>query len=283
MFYYSYELKKLCNKVSKSLGVYSLYLDIGRYNDGEIYLDLPLSFYNKNVFIFKNIYKPINSSLVEVLFVVNYFKSNFAKSVSLVSPYLGYSRQDKIEGKNCFIPSKFISKLFKNSGLDRLITVDIHSQQVISYYDIPVINIKTNSLISKIIRKYRLLSIFPDYGSYNRFICKNIKNYIVLSKYRNKEKISYKTLKRIKGNRAIIIDDIINTGSTISNLCKHLIFKKLYLYSTHVLFNGSFVKILPKLKPNRIFVTNTIERCYDKPIHKLDISSLLANTIAPLI
>ncbi|MGX7458717.1 ribose-phosphate diphosphokinase [Candidatus Vidania fulgoroideorum] len=283
MFYYSSGLKQLCNKVSKSLGIYSYYLDIKNYSDGEIYLEIPNNFYRKNIFIFKNIYNPINSDLVETLFAINYFKSNFAKNVILVSPYLGYSRQDKLEGSNNFIPSKLISKLFKHSGLDYLVTFDIHSQQVLSYYDFPIINIKTTSLITKLINEYKPISIFPDYGSYNRFICNGIKDYIILSKYRIGDNVSYNMSKTIKGSKALIIDDIIDTGNTLSSLCNYLDFKVLYYYSTHAVFSVPYINVLSKLRLKRMFVTNTIYRDYFKLVTRLDISSLLSGCLESLI
>ncbi|MGX7589691.1 ribose-phosphate diphosphokinase [Candidatus Vidania fulgoroideorum] len=283
MFFYSSGLKKLCTKISKSLGIYSCYLDIRSYSDGEIYLNLTGNFYKKNVFIFKNIYSPVNSDLIEALFTINYFKSNYAKSVILVSPYLGYSRQDKLEECSNFIPSKLISRLFKSSGLDYLITIDIHSQQVASYYDFPIINVKTTSLISNLISKYNLLPIFPDYGSYNRFVFSGIRDYIVLSKSRVGDYVSYKTSKRIKGNRAIIIDDIIDTGGTLSKICSYLDFNTLYSYATHAVFSVPYINFLSKLNLSKTFVTNTIDRRYGGNIIKLDISYLLLNSISSLL
>ncbi|MGX7583036.1 ribose-phosphate diphosphokinase [Candidatus Vidania fulgoroideorum] len=281
LFFYGNNCKKICIEVSKFFKINCNKIFVERFSDGEINVFLKKNiFEKKNIFFFKNIFKPINDNIIEILMSIRNFKKYSSGKIFLVSPYLGYSRSDREEENvfNC-VSAKLLADLLETVGLDGLLTVDLHTKQISSFYKIPVINISTFPIVKKIINKRQIL--FPDFGSVKRFnnlIIHNDYNYSVIYKYRNKNKI--KSFGKKKKKNIILIDDIIDTGKTLLKIFKRKNKQKNNkIYATHAVFSKSAKKIIKKIGFKKIYTTNTIERKKKKYFKLKKISKLIYNEI----
>ena len=136
---------------------------------------------NENILIVQSLSNNVNDSVIELLFVLDIVKNNNPKSINILLTYMGYSRQDRIEDLNGSFSAKIIAKLLSLSYISKIFTVDIHSQQTLGFFDVPIINISTSDFVANIIENNysnkNVVLISPDIG--------NIKNIVKLSNKMN--------------------------------------------------------------------------------------------------
>lgn len=279
LFFCSKNCKHLCKKISNIFKKKYSEIILEKFPDGEINVSFKENVNNKTIFFFKNLFKPINDSIIETLMVIRSFKKHNSGKVFLVSPYLGYSRSDR-ESENSFncVSSKLIADLLETAGLDGLFTVDLHTKQISSFYTIPVININTFPVIKNIVKNRQLL--FPDFGSLKRFtniIDSKKYKYSVLHKYRNKNGI--KIFGNKKKKKILLIDDIIDTGETLIKSLKKIKKKDKKVFCTHAVFSKSVKKIAKKANLKKIYITNTIKTKKTKYLDIKNVSKLIFNEI----
>ncbi|MGX7589827.1 ribose-phosphate diphosphokinase [Candidatus Vidania fulgoroideorum] len=285
MFFYSKELKNVCRYISKKLNVNSYVVKTLKFNDGEFKIRIKENIFNKDIFLFKNIYKPINETILETFFIIKYLKENFARSVFLVSPYIGYSRQDKPNFEfDSFVPFKSVLNLFELSGVNAIFTVDLHSGYTKSFCNFPLINISTSNLISKIIKEKKYTALFPDNGSYNRFISKKIKKSITLFKKREGSKVKITSPLLKNKSNFLFIDDIIDSGKTLLKTIK-VLKSKLSVYVTHGIFLQNNKTILKNSKISKFYISNSVFNKHEnlKKTKLFDISSLILEEIRSFV
>ncbi|MGD6858550.1 MAG: ribose-phosphate diphosphokinase [Enterobacteriaceae bacterium] len=286
--------KSIVNNLNLNLGK----IEIKKFNDGEISVKINESVRGKNVFVIQSLCTPVNDNLMELIFIVDALKKAFAKKITAIITYLGYSRQDRKIGFNrSSITSKVIANLISNSGLDDILTIELHVDQIQGFFNIPIDNISSNFIFSRdIISKKRNINsviVSLDVGGINRInsISKLLKidDIAIINKKRSKNGL-VKTL-HIIGNvykkNCILVDDIIDTGNTLINainiLNKNKV-NKIFVYITHPVFSLKSLKDIKNLKFEEIVVCNTIplNNCKIKQIEKiriLDLSKLLAKYI----
>jgi len=222
--------KKISKLICKKLKINFVEINLLRFKDTEVILKFNRNFRNKKVIIIYPMIKPFGNCIFELLLVINTIKNLYAKKIILFSFYLAYSRQDKVlYGENSSVALKLVMDLLSKAGLNSILTFDIHSLQTISFFKRNVENFTLFPLlinkIEKLHKKFTI--IFPDVGCYNKYKCflkKNI-NYYVISKSRegNKIKISCNFRKKLNNKRDyIIVDDIVDSGSTIINASKFI-------------------------------------------------------------
>jgi ribose-phosphate pyrophosphokinase len=238
-------------------------------------------------------------NLLQTLTLLDTLKRNGTKGITLVVPYFGYARQDRATQKGDHIPADLFTKLFKQCGAKRILTLDLHNTITEQHSPIPLVTIDSIPIFSKalkkVLRKKELFTIVsPDHGSRHRAdrlrdMLKPTMPVCWLEKHRDPKTGNVHVRNLIgatRGVTAIIIDDICDTGGTIKECVKKLKvngFKTLFLVVTHPVFSANAIQALRTLKFNKIFVTNTIRLSPTVkkllPITVLDATQTILNAI----
>ena len=202
------------------------------FSDGEAHVQILDSIIGKNVFIIQSTHAPVDERLFPILLLADAARRGFARSITLITPYFGYSRQDRMAEPNTPISSKVIADIMYSVGINHVITVDLHSAQTQGFFDMTIENIDTNQLfanyIKENIKSKNLAIVAPDAGGAKRARkvadlvgCKEV---ILIDKDRyakNKNSVM-NIVGDPTGKDLIIVDDIIDTAGTISNAAKAL-------------------------------------------------------------
>ncbi len=263
------------------------------FSDGEVHVQILDNIIDKDVFIIQSTHAPIDERLFPVLLLADAARRGFARSITLITPYFGYSRQDRMAEPNTPISSKVIADIIHSVGINHVVTVDLHSAQTQGFFDMTIENIETNQLFANYIKKNfktnGLAIVSPDAGGAKRARkiadlvgCKDV---ILLDKDRyakNKSSVM-NIVGNPEGKNLIIVDDIIDTAGTISNAAKALKEhggKKVVIIATHPVFSGKALINLSSENIDQIVVTNTIPIKDKLPnVEVLDISELLVSNI----
>jgi len=239
--------KEICNILGVQLGKIS----IKKFSCGEIYINFDETIRGKKVFLIGTT-RPgkIHHDFFEIFLLADAARRSFAKSVHLILPHLSYSRQDKIHAAREPISAKLIAKLIETSGIDHLITLQLHSDQNQAFFDIPVDNLSPRKIFADYFRQKKikdLVVISPDVGG-----AKNAKKFAdelgadlaILHKSRpehNKAEI-LEIIGNTKGKTPIIFDDMIDTGGSVCAAKKILTkngSKEVFLCATHPILSGN--------------------------------------------
>ena len=272
--------------VCKKLNVEQGEIEVNRFADGEFNIQLKTSVRGKEVYLIQSTAPPVNENLMELLITIDTLKRASAAKIHAVIPYFGYARQDrKMTGRQP-ITCKLIANLLVKSGIDRLMTVDLHSPQEQGYFDIPVDDLRaTQDLAAYIIdqKMQDLVVVSPDHGGVSR--ARRLGNFLncslaVIDKRRikpNESEVKF-VLGDVKDKNAVIIDDMIDTGGTIINAAKAIKqhgAKSIYILATHGLFSvgasDKFKAAISEKIINEVVVTNTINISQDKRFDGLKI------------
>ena len=288
---------------------------VEKFSNSEIRVEIMESVRNKDVFIIQtgsfdsNTNYSVNDYLMETLIIIDACKRSMPRTVTLLMPCYPYARQDKKAGPRDPITARLVASLLEGAGVDRIIVMDLHSPQIQGFFNIPVDNIYSVSIVAKyfqkqifkdltteeIQKKYLLAS--PDAGAIKRtlkFASSMKLNTIFMHKDR-----SYQTAntidnmmivgdsKKIKGKTVIILDDMCDTGGTLSKCCSLLIesgAKDVICCVTHGILSGPAIKLINSCSHmSKIIVSNTLPQDENyKKIDKLevfDISDLMKEVI----
>lgn len=278
-------------------------VDISRYSDGEINIQVLDEPRGKDVFLIQPTCTPVNENLFELMLLVSALKKGSCHSVTVVFPYYGYSTFDKKDSQQIPIAAADVAKMLEIIGVDRVACLELHTGQVQGFFGIPADNVESNIIMidyilnSNLIHNFNKLTIVsPDANGVYR--AKNFAD-ILMSKTAAdiglslvvKEKLGsyeYENLQlvgNVKGNECIIIDDIIDSSSTMISGADELYrngAKNVYAFATHAIMSGSAIDNLNKSKIKKIVITNTIPIAKDKMSDKfiiLSSATLIAETI----
>ena len=271
-----------------------------KFKDGEILVELLAPVTNEDVMLVATISDPVNDNLVKVLICVDALRRSSAKTINLIVPYLGYSRQDRRVAPWQPITAKLMADLLQTAGVSRVITCDLHAKQIEGFYHIPIDNIPVMMIlgnrwkkkVGKDINLQDFAVVSPDNGGVTRakeFMNQaKIPTLIVVNKYREKanEVAATQIIGNVENKNVIIIDDMVDTGGTllkVSSELKKLGAKDIYIYCTHGLLSGDAIEKIsnsPDIK--NLIVTNSIDRksqlINDKIIY-VDISDIITGII----
>lgn len=280
--------KKLAEKVSKISQIPLGKSEVLRFSDGEIMARCLSNVKGKTCYIIQSTISPSTDSLFEVFIFVDSLKNAGAKEINLITPYYGYSRQDRVAQKGEPITAKIVANLLQSCGINQLISVDLHTQQIQGFFSIPVTNLETFELFGDyFVKRFKELGIkhedvvvvSPDHGSANRgrdvSSIFNNASLAVIDKRRPAPNMSEVTnvVGDAKGKTCLIIDDIVDTGGTINNAVDAL-FKKgakdVFVAATHAILSKD--KLDPRIK--EFVTTDTVEK---------DIKGATVLTVAELI
>jgi ribose-phosphate pyrophosphokinase len=276
---------ELAKEVANLMGVELGKATVSKFSDGEISVSIWESVRGKDCFILQSTCDPVNDNLMELLIMADALKRASAASINAVIPYYGYARQDRKAKARDPITAKLVANLLMASGIDRVITMDLHANQIQGYFDIPVdhmigLPILTNYFIEKNMEDVVVVS--PDHGSVPR--ARNMAERMncpiaIVDKRRpepNKSEIM-NIIGDINGKNCIILDDMIDTAGTISNAAnaiKEMGAKEVYACATHGVLSGPAIERLEKSAIKELVLLNTLPIPEEKRISKMKILSV---------
>jgi len=287
--------KELGSKIARYLNEPLGFMQVGAFSDGETSVEVSQNIRGMDVFLIQSTYQPGNEHLMQLLIMADACKRASANSVSAVIPYFGYSRQDRrVRSARVPITAKVIADMIEGIGIDRLLTIDLHADQIQGFFDIPVDNIYATPLLVADIYKQKLpdmLVVSPDIGGVvrARALAKQLNcDLAIIDKRRTQANVSevMQIIGDVEGMSCIMVDDIIDTAGTLCGAAKALKdkgAKKVYAYITHPVLSGKAYENIQKSMLDEIVVTDTIplhEKAKNiKNIRQISVSGMLAETI----
>ncbi len=283
----------LAEEIASLMGVELGKSTVSKFSDGEISVSIWESVRGKDVFIIQSTCAPVNDNLMELLIMVDAMKRASAASINAVIPYYGYARQDRKAKARDPITAKLVADLLSAAGVDRVITMDLHANQIQGYFNIPVDHMIGMPMLTDYFLKKEMedvVVVSPDHGSVPR--ARNMAERMncpiaIVDKRRpepNKSEIM-NIIGDIKGKNCIILDDMIDTAGTMSNAAnaiKDLGAKEVYACATHGVLSGPAMERLEKSAIKELVVLNTLPIPEEKVIDKMKVLSaapIFAETI----
>src|SRR5512143_2485649 len=243
---------------------------VGRFSDGEINVELLEDVRGKDVFILQPTCSPTNDSVMELLIMTDALKRASAGRITAAIPYFGYARQDR-RPRSARVPitAKVVANLLQAAGVQRLLTVDLHADQIQGFFDIPVDNVYAAPILLGDIWKQShpdLLVVSPDVGGVvrARAIAKRLESDLaIIDKRRPKANVSevMNIIGDVKGRTCVIMDDIVDTAGTLCKAAQALKENgamKVMAYCTHPVLSGGAVPRIADSELDEIVVTDTI-------------------------
>ncbi|MDO5303874.1 MAG: ribose-phosphate diphosphokinase [Clostridia bacterium] len=267
---------------------------VKKFSDGEISVSLWETVRGCDVFIVQSTSDPVNDNLMEILIMIDSMKRASASRINVVMPYYGYARQDRKAKARDPITAKLVADLLQAAGADRVITMDLHANQIQGYFDIPVDHLVGMPIIAKYFLDKNLddlCIVSPDHGSVTR--ARNLAEILncpiaIVDKRRpepNKCEIM-NIIGNIEGKNCIILDDMIDTAGTIcnaANAIKDMGAKAVYAGATHAVLSGPAIERLEASAIEELVLLNTIQMPEEKIIDKmtfLSVGQIFADAMA---
>jgi len=280
----SYHIK-LAQKVSRYLKINLSPVQLSTFADGEKYVRVKRKVRGDDIFIIQSICPPANESLMELLITIDALKRANAGRINVVAPYLAYSRQDRKVVSRETITAKLVSNLITTAGADRLFTIDLHKDQIQGFYDIPVDHFVGYPIFATYFKKQKLkdmVVVAPDVGAADR--ARKMATLLncpiaIIDKRRtghNKSEV-LNVIGEVKDKTTILIDDLIDTGGTITSAAKMLIKKgalDVKICATHALLSKDAVKKLEACPASEVLFLDTIPASTKKTIKKIKYLSM---------
>ena len=280
----------LAEKIADSYGVELGKSIVTNFSDGELQTSYEENIRGKDVFIIQSTFPP-GDNLLELLMMVDAAKRASARKIIAVIPYFGYARQDRKDKPRVSIASKLIANLLITAGVNRVITIDLHADQIQGFFDVPVDNLYASNIFMDYIRELKLPNLVmasPDTGGTRRAAsyAKALNTgFVICYKQRAKPNVIEKMelIGDVKGKDVIIVDDIIDTAGTITKAADLIISNganSVRAFCTHPIFSGSAYDRLSKSSFDEIVVTDTVPLKQDlAKIKVLSTADLLAEVI----
>lgn len=260
--------RKICERLYTSLGKAT----VGRFSDGEINVQINENVRGSDVFIIQSTCAPTNDNLMELIVMVDALRRASAGRITAVIPYFGYARQDRrVRSARVPITAKVVADFLSSVGVDRVLTCDLHAEQIQGFFDVPVDNVfGTPVLINDIVKKPDLVNpivVSPDIGGVvrARAVAKllNDTDMAIIDKRRPRANVSQvmHVIGEVADRDCILVDDMIDTGGTLckaADALKERGARRVFAYATHAVFSGSAAENLAKDSLDEIVVTDTI-------------------------
>lgn len=261
----------LANDISGYLGIRPTAVNLRRFADDEIFLEVLENVRGEDVFIIQSTSHPANDHLMEMLIMIDALKRGSAQRITAVMPYFGYARQDRKTSPRSPISAKLVANLITTAGADRVLTLDLHAGQIQGFFDIPVDNLFAGTpLFVPYVQKTRsdapLVVVSPDVGGVVRaraFARSLDCDLAIIDKRREKAGVSevMNVIGDIKGKECILIDDMVDSAGTICNAATALInagASTVRAIATHGVFTGAAVERISASPLSEMVVTDSI-------------------------
>lgn len=283
---------KLAQALAKETGLKLGRILIERFSDGEIYVRVQENIKGKEVFVLQSLHYPAGEKLMELLIMVDALKEMAPKKITAILPFYAYRRQERKSKEGESATAALVARLLEAAGITAAVLVDIHSEKILDFFKVPVINIETAALFADYFKKLKLKNavvVAPDLGALGdaqNFAQRlNLTATYIVKKRRAHDAIgSMELFGEVAGRNVIIIDDEIDTAGTILEaacLLKAKGAKDIYVCATHAVFSGPAITRLKKAPVKQIIVTDTISLSSEK-IKALD-KKLKIISVAPLV
>ena len=269
---------------------------VDRFSDGEVMVEIMENVRGGDVFIVQSTCAPTNDSLMELCVMIDAFRRASAERITAVLPYFGYSRQDRrTRSARVPITARVVADMLTVSGADRILTVDLHADQIQGFFDMPVDNIYASPILLGDIWRHKegdMVVVSPDVGGVvrARAIAKRLDDadLAIIDKRRPQpnEAQVMNIIGEVDGRTCVIVDDLVDTAGTLCQAAKALKERgavKVVAYCTHPVLSGPAIANIEGSELDELVVTDTIPLSADaqacKRIRKLSIAELLAETI----
>jgi len=286
---------KLAADVVKRLNISLGRANVGRFSDGEVNVEILENVRGQDVFVLQPTCAPTNDNLMELMVMVDALKRASAGRITAAMPYMGYARQDRRPSSaRVAITAKVVANMLQTVGVQRLLTVDLHADQIQGFFDIPVDNIYAAPILLGDIWRQQysdLLVVSPDVGGVvrARALAKRLDSDLaIIDKRRPKANVSevMNIIGDVNGRTCVIMDDMVDTAGTLCKAAQALKdngAKKVVAYCTHAVLSGSAVPRITESEIDELVVTDTVPLAHDAAacprIRQISIAGLLAETM----
>ncbi len=286
---------ELAESIAEYLGVPLGSTRVGRFSDGEIAVAISENIRNMDVFIVQSTCHPTNDNLMELLVMIDAVKRSSAGRITSVIPYMGYARQDR-RPRNERVPitAKLVASLIDRAGADRVLTMDLHADQIQGFFDIPTDNVYARPVIIGDLWRKRpdnLTIVSPDVGAVvrARSIAEQLEaHFAIVDKRRPRPNVAevMNVIGEIEGRSCIFIDDIVDTANTLCQAASALKERgalEVKAYCTHPVLSGNAVENIENSGLDELVVCNSInlsetaQKC--NKIRQLDVSHLIGEAM----
>ncbi|MCM0582947.1 ribose-phosphate diphosphokinase [Weissella diestrammenae] len=289
--------RPLAEKIATSIGVTLSDINIARFSDGEIQINIEESVRGDNVYIIQSTSAPVNDNLMELMIMIDALRRASAKTINVVMPYYGYARQDRKARSREPITAKLVANMLEMVGATRVLVLDLHAAQIQGFFDIPVDHMAgaaklADYLLTSGIADDNTIVVSPDHGGVTRArtlaeLLGSSEPIAIIDKRRPKANVAQimNIIGDVKGKRAIMIDDMIDTGGTITKGAQKLKDEgasEVYVVATHAVFSSAAVDNLQNSVFEKVIVTDSIDLPEDKKFPKLvqvTVSDLIGEAI----
>ena len=286
---------KLAQKVSRHLNVQMGKASVSKFSDGEIMVELLENVRGKDVFVLQSTCQPTNDHLMELMIMVDALRRSSAARITAAMPYFGYARQDRRpRSARVAISAKVVANMLTSVGVNRVLTMDLHADQIQGFFDIPVDNVYATPILLGDLWKHgyrNLVVVSPDVGGVvrARAIAKRLESDLaIIDKRRPRPNVAtvMNIIGDVSGRTCVIMDDMVDTANTLCEAARALKehgAERVVAYCTHPVLSGPAVSRLEASVIDELVVTDTIplraeaEAC--RKIRQISVSELLAETM----
>jgi ribose-phosphate pyrophosphokinase len=265
----------LSEEISKAASIKLGSITIKRFSDGEIFVQVEENVRGSHAFVIQPTCPPVNDNLMELLIIIDVLKRASVASITAVIPYYGYARQDRKVSPRSPISAKLVADLLQAAGIDRVVSVDLHSGQIQGYFDVPFDNLYGSTVLVQYLKEKvsdEVVVVSPDAGGVERArrFAKRIRaGLAIIDKRRPEANVS--SVMHIIGDVAdrdcVIVDDMVDTAGTLTNSAKALMdagAKRVIAAATHGVLSGPAIDRLKDSVIEELVVTDTIPLSSEK-------------------
>ena len=282
--------RPLAQKIADEVGVELGKLSVDRFSDGEIQINIEESVRGDNVYVIQSTSAPVNDNLMELMIMIDALRRASANTINVVLPYYGYARQDRKARSREPITAKLVANMLQNSGVTRIVDLDLHAAQIQGFFDIPVDHLMGAPLLADYFINEGVAAnavvVSPDHGGVTRAraLAEFLKAPIaIIDKRRPRPNVAkiMNIIGDVKGKKCIMIDDMIDTAGTISKGAQALMdagAEEVYASATHAVLSGPAIERLDNSPLKQVVVTDSIQLPDEKQIDKI-----VQVSVAPLI
>lgn len=280
--------RPLASGICRYVGVPLGRSHVGRFADGEINVQIDENVRGCDCYVIQPTCRPVNENLVELLIMIDALRRASAGRITAVIPYFGYARADRKTAPRVPISSKLVANLITTSGAHRVITMDLHAAQIQGFFDIPVDHLFAAPIILEYFFKKKIpnpVVVSPDVGGVERaraFAKRMTARLAIIDKRRPRanEASVYNIIGEVKGKTAIILDDMVDTGGTLTKVAAKIRESgavKVYAACVHGVLSGAAQDLVEKSMLEEMILTDSI------PVNYLDGGKIKVLSIAPLM
>ena len=287
--------RRLAQDVTRHLNISLGRAIVGKFSDGEVMVELLENVRGKDVFVLQSTCAPTNDNLMELLVMIDALKRSSAARVTAAIPYFGYARQDRRpRSARVAISAKVVANMLTSVGVARMLTMDLHADQIQGFFDIPVDNIYAAPLLLGDVWKQgydNLIVVSPDVGGVvrARALAKRLESDLaIIDKRRPRANVSevMNVIGEVGGRTCVIMDDMVDTAGTLckaAQVLKQEGATKVVAYCTHAVLSGGAIERIADSDMDELVVTDTIPLSEEaracSKIRQLSVATLLAETI----